>query len=461
MNPQLRAPKRGHVHSPPRPAARSTASPPAKSSSGRPRRSRSCRERARRRREPHRRRHRSGRARPHPRRRRRARHGRRGSRAVGRAPRHLENSRRRSRRDRDARLSRRGAALDRRPFRGSKSAPARAARRKPSRCASRTASRSALRPSAHPIGTRVEARDLFAATPARLKFLKTDRAKRRPAPTRCAASRSPIAQTRFSFSTEIGASFDWPACSAGEAGERERMRQALGEDFVANALRIDASREGVRLTGWVGLPTLNKPNALTQVFLRQRPRRARQTDRRRVARGLSRLSPARAPRRRGAHTSLATRARSTSTSIPPRRRCAFATAAWCAASIVGAVQAGARRRAAPRDDHRRREHARRDARAAMAGNADAGAHWDWRASPAAPDLASANRFAESAQASFGDFAPAADAAPAPRRRRAPTSPRRSAPRARKFTTPISSPRRATAWSSSTSTPRTNASSTRS
>ena len=107
---------------------------------------------------------------------------------------------------------------------------------------------------------------MFAATPARLKFLKSDRAEAQA----CADAVRRLAlanpETRFSFASDIGASFDWPACPAGEAGERERMRQALGEDFVANALRIDAAREGVRLTGWVGLPTLNKPNALTQYF---------------------------------------------------------------------------------------------------------------------------------------------------------------------------------------------------
>ncbi len=124
----------------------------------------------------------------------------------------------------------------------------------------------AVRPSAHPSGTRVEARDLFAATPARLKFLKSDRGEAQACAdvVRRLALANP--QTRFSFASEIGAPFDWPACGAGEAGERERLRQALGEDFIANALRIDAAREGVRLTGYVGLPTLNKPNALSQYF---------------------------------------------------------------------------------------------------------------------------------------------------------------------------------------------------
>ena len=119
-------------------------------------------------------------------------------------------------------------------------------------------------PCAHPEGTRIEARDLFAATPARLKFLKTDRAEAQA----CAETVRRLAlahpRVRFSFASEIGGSFDWPACGTGEAGERERLRQALGAEFVDNARRVDVERERVRVAGWVGLPTFNKPNALHQ-----------------------------------------------------------------------------------------------------------------------------------------------------------------------------------------------------
>jgi len=129
----------------------------------------------------------------------------------------------------------------------------------------------APRPAAHPGGTWIEARDLFAATPARLKFLKTDRAEAQA----CAEGVRRLAlanpQARFSFASDIGAAFDYPACPEGVEGERERMRQALGEEFVDNALRLDYQREGVTLYGWVGLPTYNKPNALNQfVFVNGR-----------------------------------------------------------------------------------------------------------------------------------------------------------------------------------------------
>src|ERR1700722_18012056 len=124
----------------------------------------------------------------------------------------------------------------------------------------------AVQPCAQPQGTRIEARDLFAATPARLKFLKSDRSEAQAAGdvVRRLALANP--QARFSFVSEVSASFDWPACPDDEAGRLERARQPLGSDFTVNCLTIDAEREGVRLTGFAGLPTFSKSNALTQYF---------------------------------------------------------------------------------------------------------------------------------------------------------------------------------------------------
>src|SRR5271156_4474955 len=80
-------------------------------------------------------------------------------------------------------------------------------------------------PCAHPEGTRIEARDLFAATPARLKFLKTDRAEAQA----CAETVRRLAlahpEIRFVFSSDIGAGFDWPAADA-----KARLGQALGAE---------------------------------------------------------------------------------------------------------------------------------------------------------------------------------------------------------------------------------------
>ena len=119
--------------------------------------------------------------------------------------------------------------------------------------------RGEIAPSSHPAGTRIEARDLFAATPARLKFLKTDRAEAQACHD--VALRLALAhpEVRFVFTTDIGSGFDWPA---GE--EKERLRQALGQEFVEHALQVDETREGVRVSGYIATPTFNKPNALTQ-----------------------------------------------------------------------------------------------------------------------------------------------------------------------------------------------------
>jgi DNA mismatch repair protein MutL len=129
----------------------------------------------------------------------------------------------------------------------------------------------AVEPCAGVAGTRVEARDLFSATPARLNFLKTDRSEAMAASEVVKRLALSAPETRFSFVTDIGTGFDWPSCAPGEAGRAERLRQALGGDFVANALTMDAEREGVQLFGRIGLPTYSRPNTLQQfVFVNGR-----------------------------------------------------------------------------------------------------------------------------------------------------------------------------------------------
>src|SRR5271154_5269887 len=120
--------------------------------------------------------------------------------------------------------------------------------------------KSAIEPCAAPVGARVEARDLFAATPARLKFLKSDRAEALAAADAGKRLAMAAPHVRFSFATDLGSSFDWPAAGAGEAGFAERLRQALGDDFALNSVTLDARREALRLSGRVGLPTYSRPN---------------------------------------------------------------------------------------------------------------------------------------------------------------------------------------------------------
>jgi DNA mismatch repair protein MutL len=126
--------------------------------------------------------------------------------------------------------------------------------------------KSAIAPCASPVGARVEARDLFAATPARLKFLKSDRAEALAAADTVKRLAMAAPQIRFSFTTDLGSSFDWAACKPGDEGQAERLRQALGDDFAANSLMLDVRREALRLSGRIGLPTFSRPNA-SQQFL--------------------------------------------------------------------------------------------------------------------------------------------------------------------------------------------------
>ena len=129
-----------------------------------------------------------------------------------------------------------------------------------------------LAPSGDPPGTKVEVRDLFAATPARLKFLKSDRAEARA----CADVVQRLAmaheQVRFIFVSGETAGFDVAAASASQSGGLDRLSAILGPDFRANALAVEAVREGFSLKGFAGLPSWHKPNAQSQyVFVNGRP----------------------------------------------------------------------------------------------------------------------------------------------------------------------------------------------
>jgi DNA mismatch repair protein MutL len=116
-------------------------------------------------------------------------------------------------------------------------------------------------PAAHPPGTRVEVRDLFFATPARLKFLKTPR-------TECQLAvdmvrRLAMAYPGIGFTVtgdEDRVLLRLAACgdSLTASARRARLAALLGRDFVDNSIEIDAERGGFRLSGLAGLPTLNR-----------------------------------------------------------------------------------------------------------------------------------------------------------------------------------------------------------
>ena len=197
----------------------------------------------------------------------------RGSGARRRASRHLENPRRRSHRHRDARLSRRGAAVDRRRRRSfhRHARPGRRGRRAYPRRG--RASDAALRAGDWPQGTRVEARDLFAATPARLKFLKSERAE--TAAVADVVKRLAIAHpaVRFGFAADIGQGFDYPACGETEGGAGAARRAGAGRGFRRQCdCASTPSARASGSTGLAGLPTFHRANAQMQfVYVNGRP----------------------------------------------------------------------------------------------------------------------------------------------------------------------------------------------
>lgn len=133
------------------------------------------------------------------------------------------------------------------------------------------------KPAAHPAGTRVEVRDLFFATPARLKFLKEPRTE--SSHVADALRRLAMAHPEVSFrlESEERTLIDLPAANPSllenaDAARLERLSAIMGREFGENTVAIDATREGFRLTGFAGLPTLNRPTGQHQyLFVNGRP----------------------------------------------------------------------------------------------------------------------------------------------------------------------------------------------
>lgn len=140
---------------------------------------------------------------------------------------------------------------------------------------------SPIRPAALSRGTVVDLRDLFFATPARLKFLRSDRAEMQAITDviRRLAMAEPAVGFTLKDMTEgerVILRLDpetgdlWQALTA-------RLSALMGTDFVENAMRIDAEREGLRLTGLAGLPTYSRGAAVAQfLFVNGRPVRDKQ-----------------------------------------------------------------------------------------------------------------------------------------------------------------------------------------
>jgi DNA mismatch repair protein MutL len=132
--------------------------------------------------------------------------------------------------------------------------------------------KSDTKPGALGQGTCVEVRDLFYATPARLKFLKSDRSEGeaiREVVRRLAMSRPDVA---FMLAGEERTPVTWPARLPGPTGRLARLSDILGPEFRANAVEVAAAGEKLAIEGFAALPTHSRANSLGQyLFVNNRP----------------------------------------------------------------------------------------------------------------------------------------------------------------------------------------------
>jgi len=124
---------------------------------------------------------------------------------------------------------------------------------------------SSISPAAHPPGTSVEVRDLFFNTPARRKFLRTEQTEFQRIEDMCkrlALSRYDVSFT-LQHNQRVIHRFDR---ARSDAEKQRRVAQVCGPAFVDNAVFVDLASQGLRLWGWVSLPTFSRSQADLQYF---------------------------------------------------------------------------------------------------------------------------------------------------------------------------------------------------
>jgi DNA mismatch repair protein MutL len=262
--------------------------------------------------------------------------------------------------------------------------------------------KSAVKPAALDHGTRVELHDLFYATPARLKFLKTDRTEAeavRDVVRRLAMSRPDVA---FTLTGEERAPVTWAGALPGPTGRLARLADVLGPEFRANAVEIRAGREGLMIEGFAALPTLSRANTLGQyLFVNGRPVRDK------LLLGALRGGYADyLPRDRHPLVALfiTQNPREVDVNVHPAKT----EVRFRDAGLVRGLLVSALREALARDGWRA---ATTGGTATIAAFRPATApRWDWRQSPAQPVIrGNVVGFAEAAQAAFQVGEPMADA----------------------------------------------------
>jgi DNA mismatch repair protein MutL len=263
--------------------------------------------------------------------------------------------------------------------------------------------KSAIMPAALSQGTRVEVGDLFYATPARLKFLKTDRTEAeaiREVVRRLAMARPDVA---FTLAGEERAPVTWAAALPGASGRLTRLGDILGADFRSSAIEVRAEREGVVVEGFAAAPSLTRANALGQyLFVNGRPVRDK------LIIGAVRAAYADyLPRDRHPVVALFVTldAQEVDANVhPAKTEVRFRNAGLVRALIVHALKDGLAREG-------KRTAANSDG-AVLASFRPAftpRANWDWRRSPAYPVAGgAATVFAEPGQAAFDVGTPTAD-----------------------------------------------------
>ena len=124
---------------------------------------------------------------------------------------------------------------------------------------------SPMKPAAHPIGTTITVHDLFFNTPARRRFLKTERTEF----LRIDDLIKRISLSRFEVSFRLSHNGKIIRNTVGNQDKNtqiQRVNQLCGQDFVSNSIEIDQQRGGLRMRGWIAKPNWNRAQADRQFF---------------------------------------------------------------------------------------------------------------------------------------------------------------------------------------------------
>ncbi|MFY0613301.1 MAG: DNA mismatch repair endonuclease MutL, partial [Hyphomicrobiaceae bacterium] len=129
-----------------------------------------------------------------------------------------------------------------------------------------------IKPAALEFGTRVEVRELFSATPARLKFLKSERAENMAIGDIVKRLAMAHPQVEMTLTTGERTGLRLAQATRDRKGLLTRLSRIMGRDFLSDALPVEAERDGISISGFAGLPTLNRGDSTLQfLFVNGRP----------------------------------------------------------------------------------------------------------------------------------------------------------------------------------------------